>query len=157
MKFLNEMYTNADVMNLLSYGIEGVHWEKKADGCIGYPDGVNPDNSTYDLGMKWYFGNDFLNETWEGEIPVDVEAEIEKNKKAITSPAMGFTYDSTSVATELAAIGNVTNQYLPGLLCGALDPKKTVPEFLSALKTAGIDAVIAEKQRQYDSWIAENK
>lgn len=157
MKFLNEMYTNADVMNLLSWGIEGTHWEEKEDGIIGYPEGVNAENSTYDLGMKWYFGNDFLNKTWEGNIPLDVNEEIEKNRSARTSPALGFTYDSTAVSTELAAIGNVTSQYLPGILCGFLDPDETIPELLDALESAGIDKVIEEKQKQYDNWIEENK
>ena len=157
MKFLNEMYTNADVANILSWGIEGTHWEKKDDGTIGYPEGVNADNSTYDLGMNWYFGNIFLNEMWEGNVPLDVDAEIEKNRNARTSPALGFTYDSTVVSTELAAIGNVTSQYLPGILCGFLNPEETLPEFLDALESAGIDKVIAEKQTQYDTWIEENK
>lgn len=157
MKFLNEMYTNADVMNVLSYGIEGIHWEEKDGGFIGYPEGVNADNSTYDLGMTWYFGNGFLNKAWEGSSLVDVETEIENNRNAIASSAMGFTYDSTVVSTELAAIGNVTSQYLPGILCGTLNPEESIPEFLSALKSAGVDKVVDEKQAQYDAWIAENK
>ena len=157
MKFLNEMYTNADIVNILSWGIEGTHWEQKDDGTIGYPEGVNADNSTYDLGMYWYFGNTFLNKTWEGNVPIDVDAEIEKNRNALISPALGFTYDSTVVSTELAAIGNVTSQYLPGILCGFLNPEETIPEFLDALESAGIDKVITEKQTQYDAWMEENK
>lgn len=157
MKFLNEMYTDPAVMNILSFGIEGVHWEKKDGGVIGYPEGVNADNSTYELGLDWYFGNDFLNETWQGNDPADKEADMENNKTLKVSPAMGFNFDSTSVSTELAAIANVTNQYLPGILCGSLDPESAIPKFLAALKGAGIDAVVAEKQAQLDSWRAENK
>lgn len=157
MKFLNEMYTNADVMNILSFGIEGVHWEEKEDGTIGYPEGVTSENSTYDLGMSWYFGNFFLNKTWEGNFAVDAEAEIEKNNNARMSPALGFSYDSTEVSTEIAAIGNVTSQYLPGILCGTLNPEETIPEFLEALEAADINNIIADKQAQYDAWCAENK
>ena len=107
--------------------------------------------------MNRYFGNFFLNKTWEGDVPVDVDAEIEKNRNAVISPALGFTYDSTVVSTELAAIGNVTSQYLPGILCGFLKPEETIPEFLDALESAGIDKVITEKQTQYDAWMEENK
>ena len=107
--------------------------------------------------MYWYFGNTFLNKTWEGNVPIDVDAEIEKNRNALISPALGFTYDSTVVSTELAAIGNVTSQYLPGILCGFLNPEETIPEFLDALESAGIDKVITEKQTQYDAWMEENK
>lgn len=156
MKFLNEMYTNADVVNILDFGVEGVNWEEKDGGSIGYPNGVNAENSTYDIGMTWYFGNTFLAKTWEGDVPVNVEEAIADNNNARTSPALGFTYDSTKVSTEIAAIGNVTSQYLPGLLCGFLNPDETIPEFLDALENAGIGKVIEEKQTQYDSWLAEN-
>ena len=150
------MYINAEVVNILHFGIEGVNWEEKDDGCIGYPDGVNAENSTYDIGMTWYFGNTFLAKTWEGDVPVNVEEAVADNNSARTSPALGFTYDSTKVSTEIAAIGNVTSQYLPGLLCGFLDPDETIPEFLDALENAGIGDVIAEKQAQYNSWLTEN-
>lgn len=156
MKFLNEMYTNADVVNILDFGVEGVNWEEKDGGFIGYPNGVTAENSTYDIGMTWYFGNKFLAKTWEGDIPINVEEAIAANNSARTSPALGFTYDSTKVSTEIAAIGNVTSQYLPGLLCGFLNPDETIPEFLDALENAGIGKVIQEKQTQYDSWLAEN-
>ena len=157
MKFLNEMFTNADVMNLLVYGIEGVHWEEKEDGLIGYPEGVNADNSTYDLGMDWYFGNRFLAKTWEGNVPLDVKSEEEANKEAKVSPALGFAFDSTPVSTEIATIGNVTSQYLPGILCGFLDPETEIPKFLDALEDAGMEKLVEEKQTQYDTWRAENK
>lgn len=152
MKFLNEMYTNPEVENILSYGVEGVNWEKKDDGTIGYPEGVNADNSTYIAGFDWYFGNRFLNETWEGNMPLNEE----DNKQADISPALGFTFDSSVVSTELATIGNVTSQYLPGILCGFLNPEEAIPEFLDALESAGIDKVISEKQAQYDAWMKEN-
>ena len=156
MKFLNEMYTNEEVMNILSSGVEGVHWEEKEDGYIGYPEGVTAENTTFNLGMNWYWGNGFLNKTWEGNVKLNVEEEIEKNNNALASAAMGFTYDSSVMATELAGIGNVTSQYLPGILCGVLDPETAIPELNEALKAAGIDDVIAEKQAQYDAWRAAN-
>ncbi len=157
MKFINEMFTNEDIMHILAYGVEGVHWEEKGDGFIGYPEGVTAENSTFELGMYWYFGNYFLLKTWEGNQPGDVEGEIARNKAARASAAMGFSYDSSVVATELAGIGNVTSQYLPGIFCGVLNPEEAIPEFTEALKAAGIDTVIAEKQAQYDAWRNENK
>ena len=124
---------------------------------IGYPEGVNADNSTYDLGMDWYFGNRFLAKTWEGNVPLDVKTEEEANKEAKVSPALGFAFDSTPVSTEIATIGNVTSQYLPGILCGFLDPETEIPKFLDALEDAGMEKLVEEKQTQYDTWRAENK
>lgn len=38
-----------------------------------------------------------------------------------------------------------------------LDPSKALPEFIEALKVAGIDAIIEENQRQLDEWAESNK
>lgn len=40
MKFLNECYSNADVANLLAWGIEGTHYKIGDDGLATYADGV---------------------------------------------------------------------------------------------------------------------
>lgn len=45
-------------------------------------------------------------------------------------------------------------QYYCGLDCGSVDPETAIPEFNQALKDAGIDEIIAEKQAQYDAWKA---
>ncbi len=43
----------------------------------------------------------------------------------------------------------------PSLNCGALDPEKALPEFLSALEAAGMDKILEEQQKQFDTWLAE--
>ena len=52
MKFLNLLYTNAEVINLIDWGIEGVHYVKNEDGTIRYPDGVTAETSTYILSHR---------------------------------------------------------------------------------------------------------
>ena len=47
-------------------------------------------------------------------------------------------------------------KYNKGLLCGFLEPETTIPDFLQELEDAGIDAIIQEKQRQLDAWLARN-
>lgn len=158
MKFLNEMYTNADVVNLLDWGIEGVHYEVQDDGTVDYPEGVDANTTTYGLNMDWYFGNQFLSYIWGYGRDTTIYERLEaNNKSADYSPAMGFSYDSTTVSTELAALANVYDQYMPGLSCGSLDPETELPKFLSALEDAGIQVVIDEKQAQLDEWFAENE
>jgi putative aldouronate transport system substrate-binding protein len=53
----------------------------------------------------------------------------------------------------MTALNNVYNQYIPGLVCGSIDPSTAIPELNKALKAAGIDKVVAEKQKQLDAWI----
>ena len=44
---------------------------------------------------------------------------------------------------------------MTGLLTGSMDLDKNYDAFISDLKSAGIDTVIAEKQKQLDAWCAE--
>ncbi len=63
-------------------------------------------------------------------------------------------YNPEPVKTELAAIQNVVQQYAMALETGTIDPEQNLPKFNALLNAAGIDKVIAEKQRQLDAWAA---
>lgn len=157
MKFLNETYTNPDVVNLLAWGIEGTHYEVQADGTIDFPEGVDANNTSYGLNMDWLFGNQFLTYIWGKGRDTTIYERLEyNNKNATFSPAMGFMYDSTPVRNELTALSNVSNEYGPGLLTGTVDPATELPKYLEALENAGLDIVIAEKQNQLDAWKEAN-
>lgn len=155
-QMLNLMYTNADLENLLCWGIEGKHYVKKADGLIGFPEGVTAQTSGYNVQMAWQFGNEFLTHVWEGNPPDLWKQTQDWNKNAQISKAMGFSYDPNPVKTEVAACTNVVGQYGKPLGCGAVDVDKVLPEFISKLKAAGIDKIVAEKQKQLDAWAAAN-
>lgn len=158
MKFLNLMYTNADVVNLLDWGIEGVHYEVQDDGTVDFPEGLDANTTAYGLNQDWYFGNQFLSYIWgKGRDTTIYERLESNNKNSEFSPVMGFSYDSTVVATELAAIVNVRNQYVPGLECGSLDPETDLEAFNKALYDAGLQTVIDEKQAQLDAWKEANQ
>lgn len=154
-QLLNEMYTNSDVVNLLAYGIEGKHYEKKADGTIGFLPGKNSDNSGY-FKSPWMMGNGFLSYVWEGNNPDLWKQMKQYNESAKISKAMGFSYDPTPIKTEVAALTSAYGQYKRGLETGSVDPDKVLPEMLSKLKASGLDKVIAEKQNQLDAWAKSN-
>lgn len=157
MRFLNLLFTDADLINLFDWGIEGVHYERIEDGHITYPEGINAENSGYSLGLGWIFGNQYLSYVWEGD-DLDLYDQLKEfNDTAMKSGGFGFVYDSSSVKTEVAAVSNVLNEYRAGLEFGVMDPETTLPEFLSALEAAGIDTIIAEKQSQLEAWAASQK
>ena len=60
------------------------NWEEKDGGSIGYPNGVNAENSTYDIGMTWYFGN-----TFQGFFPMN--RNFETNVIRPPQSVLGFT------------------------------------------------------------------
>ena len=69
---------------------------------------------------------------------------------------MGFTFDPTKVATEIANCTAVVTEYIPSFEAGIFGDKTEAKytEFLAKLKSAGIDKVLAEKQTQVDAFIA---
>lgn len=156
MLWLNEMYTNPDVVNLLDWGVEGVHYEVQDDGTIDYPAGVDPTTTSYGLNQDWFFGNQFLSYIFGKGRDTTIYQRLEaNNKNANFSPVMGFTYDSTTVRNELTEVSNVKGEYAPGLETGTTDPETELPKYIEALKNAGIDKIIAEKQKQLDEFLAQ--
>jgi len=154
-QFLNLLYTDSELLNLLDYGIEGKHYVKKGD-VIGYPEGTTVETVGY-ANVPIFFGNQFISHVFEGNDP-DVWKQLDEfNKSAVKSKALGFTFSIDAVKTESAAVTNVVNQYKLGLETGALDPEQTLPKFLEKLKAAGLDQIIAEKQKQLDSWAAAKR
>lgn len=156
-KFMNLLYTNAAIVNLTDWGIEGKHYVKGTDGTIGYPKGIDATTTGYNPGIDWLVGSQFLANVWQGNKPENNKVLENDNKTAPISNVLGFAFDSTKVKTELANVNNVYKQYAPGLDTGSVDPAKILPEFISKLKSAGIDKIIAEKQTQLDAWSKSNK
>ncbi|MDQ6419511.1 ABC transporter substrate-binding protein [Paenibacillus sp. LHD-117] len=157
MMLLNLMYTDKDLINLLDYGIEGKHYEKVSDNIIDYPQGVDATNSGYNLQMGWMFGNQSLSYIWNGDDPELWNQLADFNRSATKSKALGFTFNADAVKTEIAAVTNVQNQYKVALETGMIDPASKLPEFIKQLKSAGIDKIVAEKQKQLDAWAAASK
>ena len=156
MAFLNLMYKDKELVNLLDWGIEGQHYVKVSDGVIDYPEGMNGGNTPYPMSMKFLFGNEFFAYTLKGSDP-DIWKKMDAfNKSAVKSKALGFSFDSTPVKTETAAVTNVINTYKNALEAGTLDPAQKLPEFIAKLKEAGMDKIVAEKQKQLDDWAKAN-
>jgi ABC-type sugar transport system, periplasmic component len=157
-QFLNLMYSDKDIVNLLDWGIEGTHYVKAQgeENVIDYPAGVDAATTGYNMPLGWMFGNQFLSYVMKGNDPDIWSKMSEFNQAAKRSKALGFGFDPTPVKTEYAAVSNVITQYEMPLETGSVDPEKVLPEFISKLKAAGIDKIIAEKQKQLDAWAQAN-
>jgi putative aldouronate transport system substrate-binding protein len=156
LKFLNLMFIDADITNLLIWGIEGRDYTARPDGTIGYPPGVTASTVPYHS-SDFIWGNQYIAKVWEGNPPNLRELSLKENKEAKPSILMGFSYDPTPVQNEISAITNVIAQYRPALECGSVDPATELPKFQKALDDAGADRVIAEIQKQLDAWWAAKK
>lgn len=156
LKFLNLTFTDKDIINLLIYGIKDRDYVASEDGSVSYPEGQDASTVPYTAQLSCgTLGNFFMMYQMGSANPESLVWEEEQNQQAKKSPAMGFTFDSSSVKTEYTAVTNVIQQYLPGLLCGSIDTETALPEFRGKLAAAGLDTIIAEKQKQLDEWLAK--
>ena len=79
-------------------------------------------------------------------------------KIAYDDPIDGFAYDLTSITSQVSAVNQVYSSELPGIATGkAGDPDAAVTKLVADLKSAGVDQVTAELQKQLDAWKAKNK
>jgi len=155
-KFLNLMFTNSDVVDLFNYGIPEKHYVIADDGRVALPEGIDRSNNPYSMGMRFLWGNRALAQI---QAPFDLNTMdeiIELNNTAIKSKGIGFMFDPTPVKTEFANCVNVHQQYAKALGTGSVDPDVVLPEYLEKLKAAGCDVIIAEKQSQFNEFLAAN-
>lgn len=159
MLFFDRFATNADMINLVTNGIEGKHYQIKDNTTtpptIDYLPGQDGNNVTYKSGGAWNLGCDWFLSYLSTSDPKDRnDVVLAANKEAVASPALGFTFDSSPVANEIAACNNVMEEFYWGLSTGMLDPDKYAPQFIEKMKSAGSDKIVAEKQKQIDAWKA---
>ena len=155
-RYLNYLFLNEDLNNLLAWGIEGVNWVRNEDGMATYPEGVTADTVGYHTG-DFLYGNRDLTIPWEGDA-ADIRAQQRESfENAEVSKYMGFTVDNTGLENIVTACHDVCNQYHPILDSGsASDWEATYAEFLDKLQAAGIEQLIEAYQGQLDAWLAEN-
>ena len=158
LKFLNMTFTDVDIVNLLIYGIKDRDYVLDAEGFMSYPPGKDATTVPYTAQLSCgTLGNYFIMHPMAGTSKDSLAWCLEQNRVAKTSPAMGFTFNSSNITTEYTAVTNVIQQFLPGLATGSVDPATEIPVFLQRLKEAGIDRIISEKQGQLDTWAANNR
>lgn len=158
MKMINRLWTDEYLINTFLYGEEGVDYVKPDADHWAYPDGKDATTVDYTAALcTGVIGSESLQYQPVGTDIADIQLKLKHNKESERSPFFGFMFDASGVTTEMSAIANVYNQYVPGLICGTVDPETTMPEFLNALDAAGINTVIQAKQEQLDAWIAAQK
>ena len=157
-KFLNLLYTDAYVDNLLVYGEEGVDYVLNEEGFAVAPEGfVDMNSVAYSNNMNYYFwGNKWITYPVPGGLnKEESQAQMKKNYEGELSVYYGFLYDFSSLQAEYTACQNIVNEYKKALWVGAVDVEETLNEMNKRLYAAGLDKLIAEKQRQLDEWLKQ--
>ena len=155
-KFMNLLFTDEEIVNLLTWGIEGTHYQTLEDGTIDFMDGQDATSSGYYLGDETaILGNGFLAKVWAGSDPDLRDQQYEVNMNAYVSPYTGFSFTTTGYENQVASITSVIEQYRPTFANG-LYTEDYYNEFISRLEDAGVNEYIAHIQEEFDAWLAEN-
>jgi len=150
-----------ELFNLLTFGIEGIHYNKISNNRIetidyvGYPD----TNSRYGL-PKWSVGNVVENAYLTQTESSDTYYEFMRNlpNQAIISPMIGFKPDVRNIRHINMAVQSVINEFEWELSIGVLGNnwEERYNLMIQRLKDAGIDQLLSELQGQVDAYLLAN-
>lgn len=150
-KFIDLLYSDADVMNLLTWGIEGRDYTVNEEG-----EAVKTEDAVYSSNM-YLWGNGFLTYPAQGQGGDFMERLQASDDAAEVSKYIGFSADTSQFSNELTAINNVINQYRSTLESGAsTDLKGEYEQYCQAMENAGIQKVIDAYQQQLETWLDNN-
>lgn len=184
MRIIDAIFSDEKLVNMLQYGLEGVHWEyaeTEEDPDIGRENGYitlteeNLEQSLY-TGLPGVYGNknivysaiaksdDMAEKIKEAVAYEQLTLEYSEEALQHSSVAAGFIYDNSKQKVRIQNIeGNVISRYLSQLVTGKgkagtdgtyTGPGSTYADFIEALENAKVDTVIADKQEQLDAWLA---
>ncbi len=152
MMFLELLFTDPYVSNLVNNGIEDKHYKKIADNTIDVDAGSDGKDSGYRPGFAWMHGNVFTNYLFKADAPDKLEQYKKWNESATLAPSVAFVFNPENVLTEVGAMGNLHEEF-KGIYSGGVDIDTMIPKYKERMKAAGHDKVIAELQRQFDEYL----
>ena len=158
MKLLNLMMTDEKVCRFFTLGIEGVTYQVNDNGCAMLADGVDDSTVGWNLSAPWFYPNQCLSIPYNTTMST-YYTDMEKcwfDEKSQFSNAMGFVFDNTEVYDQVKACQMIIDQYRSALIYGEVDVDKYLTKFNEELKAAGIDNIIAEKNKQFKAFMEAN-
>lgn len=148
MMFLNLLNTDPYVMNLLNYGVEGVHYTLE-NGLVKWTD----ERSNY---MPWTNG---VGNVTILTPTVEQGADFWDGFKAYYGaakeiPLLGYCYNGENMETQMGAVANVVGEFMLSLCAGSVDPDTEIPKFIEKLEAAGINDVLDDANKQLQDFLA---
>jgi len=146
---INELYTNAELMNLFVHGIEGRDHEV-VNGEVVYAK-----ENFYSNGQH-VIGNQLLTYPISGQ-GADFNDKIrELNATADLSAYMGFSIATGDLQDAIANVTAANEQYKQTFIAGGYT-EALYQEYVAKLEAAGWADYAAGVQAQLDAWVAANK
>lgn len=155
LQFIELLNTNQEVHDLIIFGVEGVHYNRNAEGKVEPVE----DSGYCQKGFTWAFGDQFITSLMYNQQDDLWEVTKAMNDAAGKPINYGFaipTEINDAIKTETALINAVGGEYAKGLRYGTLDLDKTLADMKK--RTEDSVKVIREKlQPIVDEWMASKK
>lgn len=147
MKVIEKVYTNQELFNIITNGLEGIDYVWADEDHIQQLSGCYQTSG-------WAVGNQFLQYPMVGQAADVWEQTKAINNNAYHSALMEFSFDSTPVQAELANVKAVFKEY-DGMLNWGLveDVEGTLRERYDMARACGYDAVVAELNAQINAFL----
>lgn len=156
LQFLNLIYADKDIRDTYLYGIEGKDYIAVGDNQFKYPDGMDK--------TKVFFNEWWMVTPWsKARLSANATDTDKKSIAFITNPdnfvksvIAGFEFQPDPVKSEISKVSAVVTEYRKVLESGSGTPEQQdakYAEFIDKLKKAGVDKIIAEKQKQIDQFL----
>ena len=159
-KVLGLLYNDEEVLNVILYGVEGLHYEVEEDGSFSFPDGVTENNVGYTCSVKWQFNTPKAG-IWSG-MSEDLEKDFaEFEASAEVSPAYGFWLDESKITVDMQKIRAIVSEYRKFQNAGMTEDGQSMEayleEFRQKLREAGSEQLVKEVSKQYQAWKKEKE
>ena len=148
MDFLTLLSTDTTLRTMVSYGVEGVHYNlDDNDQVVPTQKGRN----NYEM-PHFAMGSLLPLKTLQGE-PLDARDQLRRfNEEAEASPAMGFPLDKEKYSQVIAQVTAASSAYLDAAAWGLRPAEETLVEFREKLRELGWFEVVDEINRSYMEW-----
>ncbi|MCI8572585.1 MAG: ABC transporter substrate-binding protein [Lachnospiraceae bacterium] len=148
LQLLDLVNVDTKLRDMFYYGEEGVNFEYNEDGK------VHKINNNWE--MAGYTQATFFTVTQVDTDEYNQWDEIkELNENAVSSVMLGFTFDTTEVADQLANCREIWLRYRSEVMTGVQDPAVVVPQIKEELMKAGWQDVIDAAQKQVDEYMGK--
>lgn len=148
LQLLDMVNCDTKLRDLFYYGEEGVNFEYTADGKVH--------KINNDWALAGYTQGSFFTVTTLDTDEFNQWDEVKAlNEAAQSSVMLGFTFDTNSVADQLANCREIWLRYRSEVMTGVQDPEVVVPKIKEELMKAGWQNIMDEAQRQVDEFMAQ--
>jgi putative aldouronate transport system substrate-binding protein len=151
MMYLNEMYQNDEIINLMAWGVEGVHYTLDDQGRAVQKD-MNGWSDSH--GGKWTIGNQFKQYVSSQEDPEKYQQMQALTDEAWMHESVGFRFKQDDYANEYTAAYSVQDSQERPVNTGV--NAKGLEAMIQGYKDAGVkDVVLPAVEEAYAKWKAD--